>query len=151
MAASSVALVTEFEGLSYYGYRDPVGIPTKCYGDTSGVSVGKLYTKQECLESLESQMAEKAQGVLNCVPDLKQHPFALAASISFAYNIGVSAFCKSTTAKRFNDGNIAGGCKAMQMNDSGKLQWVTAMGVTLNGLKRRRAEERRICEKDDGS
>lgn len=145
-AAVSLALVTNFEGVSYYGYRDPVGIPTKCYGDTLNVTVGKHYTEAECKQSLETQMAAKASGVLACVPGLKDRPYQLAASISFAYNIGVSAFCQSTTAKRFNSGNYAGACKAMQENDNGRLQWITARGVVLKGLIRRREKERAVCE-----
>ena len=145
-ATVSLGLVTHFEGLSYFGYRDPVGIPTKCYGDTKGVTVGKRYTEAECKASLETQMADKAEGVLRCVPTIKDKPYVLAASISFAYNIGVSAFCRSTTAKRFNAGDYAGGCRAIQQADNGKLQWITAQGKVLPGLIRRREAERKVCE-----
>lgn len=145
-ATVSLALVTDFEGVSYFGYRDPVGIPTKCYGDTQGVTVGKRYTEAECKASLETQLLSKATGVLQCVPVLNEHPYQLAASISFAYNIGIGAFCKSTTAKRFNAGNFAGACKAMNESDTGKPQWDTALGVRLKGLTRRRAVERSVCE-----
>lgn len=45
-----------------------------------------------------------------CVPQLKGRDHQLAASVSLAYNIGTSGFCKSTVAKRFRAGNFKGAC-----------------------------------------
>ncbi|WP_080429853.1 lysozyme [Burkholderia ubonensis] len=140
------AAVQKFEGVKLVGYRDPVGIPTKCVGDTRGVIVGKSYSEAECLESLEKHLMAHASVVLRCTPGLKQHPYQLAAAVSFADNIGPTAYCSSTTARRFNAGDWRGACRAMNESDSGRPQWVTARGRMLRGLVKRRAEERSICE-----
>lgn len=146
-AAILYCIVPKFEGLAHQGYFDPVGIPTKCAGDTLDVVIGKHYSDAECRASLESQLLEHAQPVLSITPALRDHPFQLAAAISFAYNIGIERYAASTTAKRFNEGDWKGACRAINESDDGKPQWVSAQGKMLPGLIKRRAEERALCEK----
>lgn len=69
------------------------------------------------------------------------------ATVSFAYNVGANAYCASTTARRFNAGDLRGACRAINEADDGRPQWVTARGRVLPGLVKRRAEERAICER----
>jgi len=145
-AAILATIVPGFEGTRLIGYRDPVGIPTKCMGDTRDVVVGRRYTAEECRVSLEEQLVLHAGPVMACVPGLAGRTYQAAASVSFAYNIGVGAFCRSTAARRFNTGDWRGGCRAFNEDDAGRPQWVTAAGVRLPGLVRRRAEERALCE-----
>lgn len=145
-AALLFVIVPKYEGEKLVGYLDPVGIPTKCMGDTHNVQVGKKYTEAECKVSLETQLVNHAEPVLKCTPTLKGNTYQLAAAVSFAYNIGATAYCSSTTAKRFNAGDFKGACKAMNESDSGKEQWTTARGVRLQGLVERRKNERALCE-----
>ena len=146
-AALLIYIVPHFEGVVYQGYLDPVGIPTKCMGDTHGVVVGKPYSEAECRDSLETQLIAHAEPVLKCTPVLKGRTYQLAAVVSFAYNIGPDAYCGSTTARRFNAGDYHGACRAMNESDSGRPQWVTAGGKVLPGLVKRRAAERALCER----
>ncbi len=146
-AALLVSIVPQFEGTSLVGYRDPIGIATKCSGDTQNVEVGKRYTDAECRESLERQLVAHAEPVLRCTPALQGHTYQLVAAVSFAYNVGVGAYCGSTTAKRFNAGDFRGACRALNESDSGRPQWVTAGGRVLPGLVKRRAAERALCER----
>ncbi|KGC25832.1 phage lysozyme family protein [Burkholderia pseudomallei] len=140
-------IVPKFEGVKLVGYLDPVGIPTKCMGDTRDVVVGRVYSEAECRQSLETQLIAHAEPVLRCTPGLKDRPYQLAAAVSFAYNVGANAYCASTTAKRFNAGDLRGACRAINEADDGRPQWVTARGRVLPGLVKRRAEERAICER----
>ena len=146
-AAVLYCVVPRFEGVVHRGYLDPVGIPTKCSGDTHDVVVGKRYSDDECRASLEKQLIAQAEPVLRITPCLRNHPFQLAAAISFAYNIGVGNYAASTTAKRFNAGDWRGACRAMSEADNGAPQWVNADGKALPGLVKRRAEERALCER----
>lgn len=139
-AVMLVATVSQFEGAHNVGYTDPVGIPTKCFGDTHDVKVGHYYTDEECLASLHTQLAAHAEGVLRCTPRLKGHDNQLTAAVSFAYNVGVGAYCKSSVARRFNAGDWRGACAEMS-------KWTKAGGKVLPGLIRRRAAERALCEK----
>ena len=137
-AALCVPLVMQWEGLEQTGYKDIVGIPTKCYGDTNDVEVGKTYTMDECRESLNTQLIDHAEPVLACVPSLEGRTYQLAASVSLAYNIGTGAFCTSTVARRFRAGEWQAGCEAFGM-------WKYAGGEVVQGLVNRRNAEIELC------
>ncbi|MDR2123584.1 MAG: lysozyme [Desulfovibrio sp.] len=133
-------MIPRYEGEILRGYADPVGIATKCYGDTENVETGRIYSREECLRSLEKRLADHAGPVMACAPELAGYTDGeKAAAVSLAYNIGVDAFCRSTAARKFRAGDRAGACAAFGM-------WNRAGGRVLPGLVRRRADERRICE-----
>lgn len=148
IAAATIlcSIVPQFEGTKNVGYLDPIGIPTKCTGDTRDVVVGRHYTDAECAESLQTALIAHAEPILRCNPELQGRTYQLAASVSFGYNIGTRAFCDSQVSKRFHVGEWKLGCKAMNESDSGRPQWVMAGGKVLPGLVKRRAEERALCE-----
>lgn len=145
IGAAAVAIVVPtvqaWEGYEPVPYRDVVGIYTVCWGDTKNVTPGKTETREQCEARLERQLIAHAKPVVECAPKLTRHPNALGAAISLAYNIGPSAFCRSTAARRFNRGDIRGGCNAF-------LMWVKAGGRTIRGLVNRRKAEREICLRD---
>lgn len=116
-AAILFAIVPKYEGEVLTTYYDPVGIATVCYGDTTPEMAipGMTYTREECLRALEKELVTHAGPVLKCTPGLKDHPKQLAAAVSLAYNIGSSAYCRSTVARRFNAGDWAGACAAFEM------------------------------------
>lgn len=64
----------------------------------------------------------------------------MAAYVSLAFNIGVSAFCESTVARKANAGDRSASCKAI-------LMWVYAGGRKIQGLVNRRNAEYRLCMK----
>jgi len=147
-AAMLLSIVPQFEGMVLRGYKDPIGIVTACAGHTKTAVLGRPYTREECLALLDRDLVDHAQGVLACAPVLSGHPNQTAAAVSFAYNIGVGAFCGSAAARRFNAGDWAGACRSMNQADNGKPQWVWAGGKILPGLVKRRAAERALCETD---
>jgi hypothetical protein len=57
-AVLAASLVAGFEGLRTYVYRDPVGIPTYCFGETKNPKWGKRYTVDECRELLADRLQE---------------------------------------------------------------------------------------------
>ena len=145
-AAVLLSMVPQFEGMVLRGYKDPIGIVTACAGHTATAVLGKPYSREECLALLDKDLVEHAQGVLACTPALSGHVNQTAAAVSFAYNVGVGAYCRSMTARRFSAGDWAGACRAMNQADNGKPQWVWAGGKMLPGLVTRRATERALCE-----
>lgn len=138
-------LAMHFEGLRTRPYRDPVGIPTVCYGETQLAL--RSYTPDECAAMLRSRQAtDYAPPVLRCAPalaDPRRRP-AFAASIDFAYNAGSAAFCHSSMARAFNAGQFAAGCRAFLLYDKAH---VGGRVVVLAGLARRRAAESSLCLK----
>jgi lysozyme len=134
-----VQTIPSYEGVKNVGYYDPVGIPTKCMGDTTDVVIGQIYSVADCTASLNNQLILHANPVLACVPDIADRPKILAASVSLAYNIGSNGFCKSLPAKDFNTGKFLQGCEAFKLYD-------TAAGKVLPGLVTRRQDEATMCE-----
>lgn len=139
LAAAVVALVGGFEGLRNYAYRDPVGIPTICFGETRGVRMGDYKSTAECKAMLGDRLVEFETGMVKCLkaPDKVPDP-AYAAFLSFSYNVGTAAFCRSTLVRKVNAGDLRGGCDEL-------LKWDKAAGIRLPGLTKRRQQERALC------
>lgn len=139
VAALAIALVGSFEGLRLAAYRDPVGIPTACFGETKGIRMGMKFTRGECDAMLKESLISHEKGMMACtrVPLSDERHVAL---VSFTYNIGVGAYCKSTLVRKLNAGDTRGACNEL-------LKWNKAKGITLPGLTRRRNEERALCMK----
>lgn len=137
--ALAAAIVQPWEGLKLRGYMDPVGIPTICYGHTGPeVRVHDTATLEECKALLEDDLQTAYAGVQSCIRvPMRDHE--AAAFTSMAYNVGVTAFCRSTLARKANAGDMPGACAEMS-------RWVYAKGFKLRGLVRRRAAERAMCE-----
>ncbi len=135
---AAVSLVAGFEGLRTVAYRDPVGIPTACFGETESVRMGQRFTVAECEDKLASRIVEFDDAVSACLGFTPQRG-PRTAFVSFAYNVGSGAFCGSTLARKARAGDLWGACAELS-------RWVYAKGIKLPGLVKRRAEERRICE-----
>ena len=134
-----VALVGGFEGLRTVAYKDPVGIPTICFGETKNVRMGMTATVEECKAMLTESLVEHERGMAKCLRDPDSIPDkTYGAFLSFTYNVGVGAFCKSTLARMANAGNLRGACDQL-------LRWTRAGGIKLPGLVKRREAERELC------
>ena len=132
-----VGCVAGFEGLRQAAYIDPVGIPTVCFGETRDVKLGDKYTAEQCREMLGARVQEFGAAVDKCVT-VALAPARKAAYVSLAFNIGESAFCRSTVARRANAGDAAGSCDAI-------LWFNKAGGVVWPGLDNRRRQEKQLC------
>lgn len=142
MAAGALAvpMIAEFEGFVPVGYPDPalgVKLPTACYGATTGIVIGKRYTEQECANMLAADAVSHGLQIAPCLPP--ELPIQTrAAFISFGFNVGTSAFCKSTLAAKARAGDLAGACAEL-------ARWTRAGGREMAGLIRRRQAERKLC------
>ena len=135
--AVCIAVVGTFEGVRTIAYRDVVGVPTICFGETRGIKMGDAKTMAECREMLGTALVEFSAGVDRCLK-VKVPDRTYVAFVSFAYNVGVSAFCRSTLVKRANAGDLVGACNQL-------TRWNRAGGRIIRGLTRRRAEEKAMC------
>lgn len=129
-----------YEGFVPVGYKDPIGIKTRCWGNTSpGIVVGKRYTVAQCEALLALDVQDHADAIRPCVP--ASTPIeSQAAFLSFAFNVGPARFCASTLARKLKAGDLAGACAELS-------RWTLAGGRQWPGLVKRRANERRLCEK----
>nr|WP_294508868.1 lysozyme [uncultured Bilophila sp.] len=140
VAALSVDMIADFEGYVPEAYQYPVGIWTKCFGDTADVVPGARYTFDQYLDSLNAAVYAHAGPVLRCVPGLAEQPYKVrAAFVSMAYNIGTQGFCTPSVARYANTGDWKRACTRMVEI------YKTAKGKELPGLARRRQAESALC------
>jgi lysozyme len=136
--ALAAPLIGAFEGLRLSAYRDPVGIPTICFGETLNVQMGDTATKEECEAMLTDRVEQFYAEMAACVPLDGVPVQTQAAFLSFTYNVGSGAFCKSTMARLIREGNLRAACEELP-------KWVYGGGKKLPGLVNRRTEERALC------
>lgn len=135
--AASVAFVAPWEGLRTEAYRDIVGIWTVCYGETKGVEQGDKYSERECEAMLYYELQNYANELGHCLTVPVPEGTAVAF-LSWAYNVGTSAACRSTLVRKANAGDLRGACDELS-------RWVYAGGKRVKGLENRRADERAAC------
>lgn len=135
----AVSMVKPLEGYEPIPYYDVVGVLTVCYGHTGpDIVEGKTYTKQECEELLEKDLAKVKRGIDPLIkPALPEA--TKAALYSFTYNVGIGAFSRSTLLKKLNAGHITGACEELR-------RWVYAGGKKWKGLMTRRDIEEEVCK-----
>jgi len=137
--AAAIALVGAWEGLRLTAYRDVVGVPTVCYGETYGAKLGDKHTKAECDAMLLASLKKHERGMRKCLKRPDAIPAkSYVAFVSLTYNIGVGAFCRSTARKRLDRRDVRGACDA--------ATWFNkAGGRKIRGLVNRRAAEHKLC------
>lgn len=128
-------IVKRFEGCKLQAYKCPAGVWTIGWGSTGpDVSEGSKWTQQQADARLEADLDKFMAGVLRYSPVLNDHPNRLAAVTSFAYNLGLGNYQKSTLRKHID---------AKKWDDAAKEfpKWNRAGGKVLAGLTRRREAE----------
>ena len=138
--AIAAVLGYSFEGERHKVYRDAIGVPTYCIGETQKPDWNKTYTHAECMDIYEGRLTDFVEKTRECI----KGPLSdnrLAAFSDLSYNIGTGGFCKSSTARLQNEGHYKEACDAMRAYNH-------AGGHVLAGLTRRREAERQLCLKD---
>jgi len=131
-------LIGHAEGLRLESYQDPGGVWTIGWGTTKingkPVRPGMVITREQAATYFNHDLAIVEQEVSNLVKvPLTDNQFA--ALVSFVFNIGASAFKKSTLLKKLNTGDYDGAA-----NEIGR--WIFAKGKIFAGLISRREQER---------
>ncbi|MDE2102092.1 MAG: lysozyme [Patescibacteria group bacterium] len=122
-----------FEGCRLQAYQDQRGIWTIGYGHTAGVTPSEVITQGEANELLANDLRIFEAGV-NSAVEHSITPNQFSALVSFAFNVGITAFEDSTLLRLVNDGDYAGAQQQF-------ARWVWAGNVVDLGLQRRRAAE----------
>ena len=133
----ATAIVSFYEGYEPNAYRDPVSIPTICYGHTGTARMGQTLSQADCTELLQADLGH-AFSAVDRRAQVELPPPTRAALASFVYNVGEGNFARSTLLRKLNAGDLHGACYELS-------RWVYAGGRKLNGLVKRRATERELC------
>lgn len=137
LTALATGFVANWEGRELRAYKDIVGVWTICDGETKGVKPGDVATPAECDSMLARNLITYEAGLDRCLT----YPVpgkAKVAFLSWTYNVGVGAACKSTLVRKANAGDVVGACNEL-------LKWNRAGGRVVKGLTNRREAEREMC------
>jgi lysozyme len=138
MSDEGLALIKRFEGLRLVAYRDAVGVWTIGYGHTSmaGEPIVKpdlRISSDEADSILARDVDAFARGVRNLVTvNISDAQFS--ALVSFAYNVGLGAFKRSSVLAAVNAQQFDAVPRRLNL-------WSKAGGRILPGLVKRRAAE----------
>lgn len=138
----SLPIVAYFEGYIPKTYVDPVGIPTVCFGETDKSITMQArvveFTKDQCYVLLGASLHKHAAAVAPCIKvPIADHE--AAAILSWSYNVGPVAACKSTLISKLNSGRPPREwCAEL-------YRWVYAGDKKLKGLELRREAEHKMC------
>lgn len=135
--ATAIGFVGNWEGLRTTAYQDVVGVWTVCYGETKGVKRGDSYTKAECDKMLADEILEYEKSLDKCLK--ADVPIGMKiALVSWTYNVGPGAACRSTLVRKANAGDLIGACNELR-------RWNRAGGRVWRGLTNRRISEQEMC------
>ena len=139
---ATIDLVKSFEGLRLKAYKDAVGVLTIGYGTTAMAGVGIVPHIGMTITEAEAEtylMRALEKFALKIRPKITApiNDNEFGSFLSLAYNVGPSAFAKSSALRKFNAGDKAGAANAI-------LLWNKAGGKVLKGLVRRREAERAL-------
>ena len=140
LGLSAVALVgiALHEGYSDRAYQPvPGDKPTLGFGTTEGVRMGDRITPPKALARALNDI-QKFEGALKDCVTVPLHQYEYDTYISFSYNVGSAAFCRSTLVKKLNSEDYDGACAEL-------LRWTYFKGQKLRGLEVRRQQEYQQC------
>jgi lysozyme len=138
LSASALVGIIMHEGYSDTAITPvPGDVPTIGFGTTGGVKMGDRITPPRAVARALTDIQKFEGAVKQCVKvPLAQNEYD--AYISLSYNIGATAFCRSTLVKKLNALDYAGACLEV-------LKWDKFKGQPLRGLTIRRQAEYKQC------
>jgi lysozyme len=155
--ALAVPAVKHYEGYAPTAVPDKLagGLPTGGYGETVGVKLGETHSEKFWSDRLAKRLAEDYDaGIGKCIT-VELPDGVRAMALSLAWNAGPGAVCSSPMVKKWNVGDVEGGCKAiLTKGPNGEYNgWRIASRphgpgtplVVQRGLINRRADERKRC------
>jgi N-acetylmuramoyl-L-alanine amidase len=139
-----IDFIKQREGLRLEAYKDSAGVWTIGYGsilyeDASPVRPGDQITRDRAEFLLTEEVNRKSEAVSKAISSVKLNQNQFDALVSFAYNVGVGGFLKSTLLKR-----VLTDPQDPTIRDA-FLMWdkihVDGELHSSNGLKKRRSDE----------
>ncbi|MGP6443901.1 lysozyme [Rahnella aceris] len=136
-SAAGLALIADFEGCRLSAYQCSAGVWTNGIGHTAGVKPHTQISERQAAVNLVEDVMRVEKGIARCMPIAMPQP-VYDAVVSFAFNVGVTAACKSTLAFFINKGEWRNACEQLP-------RWVFVNGERITGLERRRVNELAYC------
>lgn len=136
------AALQDWEGFSASMYRDSGGLATighgqRLRGECEGMAEYDCHITAEVSDQLLGNEVYRVTKKLEAWIDVPLNDNQIAALVSFAYNVGDSAFFKSTLLRKLNAGCYE--CVPVELR-----KWVLVNGKKSRGLINRREKEIRL-------
>lgn len=140
ISAAGLLFIQQHEGTKTAAYQDTVKVWTICTGSTTKVRPGQIATLAECTARLQEDTTYAGKAIARCTTQpVTQGQYD--ALVSFTFNVGGGAYCRSTLVRKLNAGDCSGAANEFQ-------RWNRAGGRVLPSLTKRRADEAALFRKD---
>ena len=136
---AGLALLSNLEGCRLNPYQCSAGVWTSGIGHTAGVKPAQAITEHIAAQNLISDVLITERAVDKCMAVAMPQP-VYDAVVSFAFNVGTGAACRSTLAFFINKLEWGKACQQLP-------RWVFVNGVRSDGLINRRTAELKHCLK----
>ena len=134
-----LALIADLEGCRLRPYQCSAGVWTSGIGNTAGVVPKRDITEKEAAANLVADVLNVEKRLAVCVP-VEMPPAVYDALVSFAFNVGTGAACRSTLVYHLKHRQWWQACDQL-------TRWVFVNGERNTGLENRRFRERTYCLK----
>lgn len=134
-----LALLADLEGCRLRPYQCSAGVWTSGIGHTTGVAPKRDITERDAAKNLVADVLNTERRLAACAP-VDMPPQVYDAVVSFAFNVGTGAACKSTLVYFLNQKKWQQACDQLP-------RWVYIDGVRNTGLENRRKRELAWCMK----
>ena len=132
-----LALLADLEGCRLRPYQCSAGVWTSGIGHTAGVKPQRDISERDAAANLVADVLQVERQLGKCVSVQMPQP-VYDALVSFAFNVGSGAACRSTLAHFLNARRWREACEQLP-------RWVYINGVKSSGLENRRQRERAWC------
>lgn len=132
-------LIADAEGCRTSPYQCSAGVWTNGIGHTAGVTSQSHVSERQAAVNLVYDVMRVERQLAACVPDDMPAP-VYDALVSFSFNVGTGAACRSTLVSYLKRGQWWQACDQLD-------RWVYVKGVKNAGIEKRRAREKAWCLK----
>lgn len=132
-----LALIADLEGCRLRPYQCSAGVWTSGIGHTAGVIPTRDISEKEAASNLVADVLQVERRLAQCAP-VAMPQQVYDAVVSFAFNVGSGAACRSTLVYFLNQKQWRQACDQLS-------RWVFIDGVRNQGLENRRLREHSWC------
>lgn len=137
ISSDGLRLLADAEGCRTSPYQCSAGVWTNGIGHTAGVTPQSAVSERQVAVNLIDDLMRVERQLGRCVPVKMPQP-VWDAAVSFAFNVGAGAACRSTLARALNQQRWRTACDQLP-------RWIYVNGVKNAGLAQRRERERAWC------
>lgn len=137
ISPDGLALIADLEGCRLRPYQCSAGVWTSGIGHTAGVVPKRIITEHDAAVNLVADVLNTERRLAVCVPGKMPQP-VYDSLVSFAFNVGTGAACRSTLVAFIKRQQWVQACDQLG-------RWVYVKGVRNTGLENRRAREWSRC------